>query len=215
MHHEKRWAGGSTAGIKIAGRNINNLRYADDTTLMAESEEELKSLLMKVDEESEKLGLKLNIQKTKIMVSGPITSWQIDGETLETVADFIFLGSKITADDDCSHEIQRYLFLGRKVMTSLDSILKSGDIILPTKVHLVKAMVFPVVMYGCESWTVKKTECRRIYLLNLVLEKTLWSPLDCKEIQPVHPKEDQSWCSLEGLMLKLKIPILWPPDMKS
>ena len=139
------------AGIKVAGRNINNLRYADDTTLMAESEEELKSLLMKVKEESEKVGLKLNIQKTKIMASSPITSWQIDGETVETVADFVFLGSKITADGDCSHEIKRCLLLGRKVMTNLDSILKNRDIILPTKVHLVKAMVFPVVMYGCES----------------------------------------------------------------
>ena len=143
------------AGIKIAGKNINNLRYADDTTLMAENEEELKSL-MKVKEESEKVGLKLNIQKTKIMASGPITSWQIDGETVE---DFTFLNSKITADGDCSHEIKRRLLLGRKVMTNLDSIFKSRDITLPTKVHLVKAMVFPVVMYGCESWTVKKAEC--------------------------------------------------------
>ena len=145
------------AGIKISGRNINILRYADDTTLIAESEE-LKSLLMKVKEESEKVGLKLNIQKTKIMASGPITSWQMDGETVETVADFIFLGSKITADGDCSHEIKRRLLIGRKVMTNLDSILKSRDITLPTKVRLVKAMVFPVVMYGCESWTVKKAE---------------------------------------------------------
>ena len=144
------------AGIKIARRNINNLRYADDTTLMAESEEELKSLLMKLKEESEKVGLKLNIQKTKIMVSGPITSWQIDGET---VAYFIFLASKITADGDCSHEIKRRLLLGRKVITNLDSIFKSRDITLPTKVHLVKAMVFPVFMYGCESWTIKKAEC--------------------------------------------------------
>ena len=143
------------AGIKIAGRNINNLRYADDTTLMAESEEELKSLLMKVKKGSEKVSLKLNIQKTKIMASGLVTSWQIDGET---VADFILLGSKITADGDCSHEIKRHLFLGRKVMTNLDNILKSKDITLPTKVHLVKAMVFPVVMYGCESWTIKKAE---------------------------------------------------------
>ena len=149
------------AGIKIARRNINNLRYADDTTLMAESEE-LKSLLMKVKEESEKVGLKLNIQKTKIMASSPITSWQIDGETEETVADFIFLGSKITADGDCSHEIKRHLLLGRKVMTNLDSIFKSRDITLSTKVHLVKAIVFPVVMYGCESWTVKKAEHQRI-----------------------------------------------------
>ena len=143
------------AGIKISGRNINNLRYADDTTLMAESEEELKSLLMEVKEESEKVGLKLNIQKTKIVASGPITSWQINGET---VADFIFWGSKITADGDCSHEIKRHLLLGGKVMTNLDSILKSRDITLPTKVRLVKAMVFPVVMYGCESWTIKKAE---------------------------------------------------------
>ena len=147
------------AGIKIAGRNINNLIYADDTTLMAESEEELKSLLMKVKEKSEKVGLKHNIQKTKIMASGPITSWEIDGETVETVSDFVFWGSKITADCDCSHEIKRHLLLGRKVMTNLDSILKSRDIILPTKVILVKAMVFPVVMYGCESWIVKKAEC--------------------------------------------------------
>ena len=147
------------AGIKIAERNIHNLRYADDTTLMAESEEELKSLLMKVKEESEKVGLKLSIQKTKIMASGPITSWEIDGETVETVADFIFLGSKITADGDCSHEIKRRLLLGRKVMTNLDSIFKSRDITLPTKVHLIKAMVFPLVMYGCESWTIKKAEC--------------------------------------------------------
>ena len=145
------------AGIKIARRNINNLRYADDTTLMAESEEKLKSLLMKVKEESEKVGLKLNIQKTKIMASGPMTSWKIDGETVET--DFIFLGSKITVDGDCSHEIKRRLLLGRKVMTNLDRIFKSRDITLPTKVHLVKATVFPVVMYGCESWTVKKAEC--------------------------------------------------------
>ena len=140
--------------IKIAGRNINNLRYADETTLMAETEEELKSLLMKVKEESEKLCLRLNIQKTKIMASGPSTSWQIDGETVETVADFIFLSSKITADGDCSHEIKRRLLLGRKVMTNLDSIFKIRDITLPTKVHLVKAMVFPVVMYGCKSWTI-------------------------------------------------------------
>ena len=151
------------AGIKIAGRNINNLRYADDTTLMAESEEELKSLLMKGKEESEKVGLKLNIQKTKTMASGPITSWEIDGETVETVADFIFLGSKIAADGDCSHEIKRRLLLGRKVMTNLDGILKNRDITLSTKAHLVKAMVFPVVMYGCESWTIMKTEHRRIH----------------------------------------------------
>ena len=146
------------AGIQITRRNINNLRYADDTTLMAESEEELKSLLMKVKEESKNVGLKLNIQKTKITASGPITSWHIDGETVETVADFIFLGSKITEDGDCSHEIKRRLLLGRKVMTNLDSILKCRDITLSRKVHLVKAMVFPVIFYGCESWTTKKAE---------------------------------------------------------
>ena len=150
------------AGIKIARRNINNLRYADDTTLMAESGEELKSLLMKVKEESENVGLKLNIQKTKIMASGLITSWQIDGDTVETVADFIFLSYKITTDGDCSHEIKRCLPLGRKNMTNLDSLLKSRDVTLPTNVCLVKAMVFPVVMYGCESWAIKKAELQRI-----------------------------------------------------
>ena len=150
------------AGIKSARRNINNLRYADDTTLMAESEEELKSLLMKVKEESEKVGLKLNIQKTKIMASGPIISWEIYGETVETVADFIFGGSKITADGDCNYENKRLLRLGRKVMTNRDSILKSRDITSPAKVHLIKAVVFPVVMYGCESWTIKKAECQKI-----------------------------------------------------
>ena len=150
------------AGIKIAGRNINNLRYADDTTLMAESEEELKSLLMKLKEESKKVDLILNIQKTKIIASGPITSWEIDGETVETESDFIFGGSKIMADGDCSHEIKRHLLLGRKVMTNLDSLLKSRDITLSTKVRLVKAMVFPVVMYGCDSWTVKKADRQRI-----------------------------------------------------
>ena len=158
------------AGIKIAERNINNLRYADDTTLRAESEEELKSLLMKVKEESEKVDLELNIQKTKIMASGPITSWEIDGETVETVSDFIFWGSKITAHGDCSHEIKRCLLLGTKVMTNLDGILKSRDITLPTKVRLVKTMVFPLVMYGHESWTIKKAECRRIDTLNCDVE---------------------------------------------
>ena len=166
------------AGIKINGRNIINLRYADDTT-MAESEEELKSFLMKVEEESEEPGLKLNIQKTKIMASGSITSWQIDGETMEIVRDFIFLGSKITADGDCSHEIKRRLLLGRKAMTNLDSILKSRDITLPTNVHLVKAMVFPVVMYGCESWTVKKAERQRIDAFELwcwrIFLRVLWT----------------------------------------
>ena len=161
------WLEAAQAGIKIAGRNINNLRYADDTTLMAESEEELESLLMKVKEESAKVGLKLNIQKTNIMASSPITSWEIDGETVKTVSDFIFMGSKITADGDCSHEIKRHLLLGRKVMTNLDSIFKSRDITLSTKVHLVKAVVFPVIMYGCESWTVKKAECRSIDVFEL------------------------------------------------
>ena len=157
------------AGIKIARRNINNIKYADDTTLMAESEEELKSLLMKVKDENKKVGLKFNIQKTKIMASGPITSWEIDGETVKTVSDFIFLGSKITADGDCSHEIKRRLLLGRKVMTNLESILKSRDVTLPTKVCLVKAMVFPVVMYVCEIWTVKKAEHQRIDAFELML----------------------------------------------
>ena len=189
--------------LHIAGRNINNLRYADDTTLTAESEE-LKSLLMKVKEESEKVGLKLTIQKTKIMPSGPILSWQIDGETMETVTDFILGSSKIIADGDWSHEMKRRLLLGRKAMTNLDSILKSGDITLPTKVHLVKAMVFPVVMYGCESWTVKNAECRRTDT-SVMLEKTLENPLDCTEIQPVNPKGNQSWIFIEELMLKLKL----------
>ena len=177
------------AGIKIAGGNSNNFRYADDTTLVAESEE-LKSLLMK--EESEKVGLKLNIQETKIMASGPITSWQIDGETVETVSDFIFLGSKITAGGDCSCEIKRCLLLGRKAITNLDSILKSRDISLPTEVCLVKAMVFPVVMYRCDSWTIKKAECQRIDAFELWFWRRLESLLDCKEIQPVDPKRNQS-----------------------
>ena len=190
------------AGIKIAGRNINNLRYADDTTLMAESGEELKSLLMKVKEESEKVGLKLNIQKIKIMASGPITSWQIDGET---VANFILGGSKITVDGDCSHEIKRRLLLRRKVMTDLDSILKSRDITLPTKVHLVKAMVFPVVMYGCESWTVKKAEHRRIDAFELwCWRRLLRVPWTAKSSNQSILKEISPGYSLEGLMLKLK-----------
>ena len=179
------------AGIKIAGRNINHLRYADDTTLMEENEEELKSLLMKVKEESGKVGLKLNIQKTKIMASGPITSWQLGGETVETVADFILGGSKIIAEGDYSHEIKRHLLLGRKAMTKLDSILKSRDITLPTKVCLVKAMGFPVVMYGCESWTIKKAECRRIDAFELWCWRRLLNPLDCKEFQPVNLKGHQ------------------------
>ena len=201
------------AGIKIAGRNINNLRYADDITLMAESEEELKSLLMKVKDENEKVGLKLNIQKTKIMASGPITSWQIDGETVETVADFIFLDSKITVDGDCSHEIKRHLLFQKKVMTNLDSILKTRDITLSTNVRLVKAMVFSVVMYGCESWAIKKAEHRRIDAE--MLEKALESPLDCQEIQPVHPKGDQPWVFTESTDVEAETPVLWPPDVKS
>ena len=190
------------AGIKSAGRNLNHLRYADDTTLMAESEE-LKSLLMKVKVESEKVALKLNIQKTKIMASGPIPSWEIDGET---VSDFIFLGSKITADGDCSHEIKRRLLLGRKVMTKLDSILKSTDITFPTKVHLVKAMVFPVVMYGCESWTVNKAECRRIDAFELwCWRRLLRVPWTARRSNQYMLKEISPGCSLEGLMLRLKL----------
>ena len=196
------------AGIKIAGRNINNLRYADDITHMAESEEELKSILMKVKEESEKVGLKLSIQKTKIMASGPIILWEIDGETVEIVADFILGGSKITADGDCSHkiEIKRCLFLGRKVMTNLDSILKSRDITLPTKVHLVKAMVFPVVMYWCESWTVKKAEHWRIDAFELwCWRRLLRVPWTARRSNQSILKEVCPGCSLEGLMLKLKL----------
>ena len=191
------------ARIKIAGRNINNLRYADDTTLMAESEEELKSLLMKVKEESKKVGLKLNIQKTKIMASSPITSWEIDRET---VLDFIFWGSKITADGDCSHEIKRRLLLGRKVMTNLDGIFKNRDITLPTKVHLVKAMVFPVVMCGCESWTVRKAECQRIDAFELWCWRSLLRvPWTARRSNQSILKEISPWCSLEGMMLKLKL----------
>ena len=194
------------AGIKIVRRNINNLRYADDTTLMAESEEELKSLLMKVKEESEKFGLKLNIQKTKIMASGSITSWQTDGETMETVTDFLLLDSTITADGDCSHKIKRHLFLGRKGMTNLDSILKSRDITLSAKVHLVKAVVFPVVTYGCVNWTIKKAEHWRIDAFELWFWRRLlrvpWTARTSilfilKEISPEY--------SLEELMLKLKL----------
>ena len=185
------------AGIKIARRNVNNLRYADDTTLMTESEEELKSLLMKVKEESEIFGLKLNIQKTKIMASGPITSWEIDGETVETVSDFILGGSKITADGDCIHEIKRCLLLGRKVKTNLDSTLKSRDITLPTKVHLVKAMVFPVIMYGCESWTVKKAECLKIDAFELwYWRRLLRVPCTVRRFNQSILKEISPWCSL-------------------
>ena len=195
------------AGIKIAGRNINNLRYTDDATLMAESKE-LKSLLMKVKEDREKVGLKLHIQKTKIMASSPIISWEIDGETMETVSDFFEErgGSKITADGDCSNEIKRCLLLGRKVMTNLDSILKSRDITLPTKVHPVKAMVFPVVMYGCESWTVKKAEHQRTDALELwCWRRLLRVPWTSRRSNQSTLKEIIPGCSLEGLMLKLKL----------
>ena len=194
------------AGIKIARRNINNLRYADDTTLMAESEEEWKSLLMKVKEESEKVVLKLNIQKTKIMASSPITSWQIDGEIMERVADFIFGGSKITADGDCSHEIKRHVLLGKKVMTNLSSILKSRDITLSIKAHLVKAMVFPVVMYGCENWAIKKAEHWRIDAFELwYWRRLLRVPWTAKKSNQSILKEISPGCSLEGLMLKLRL----------
>ena len=194
------------AGIKIAGRNIHHPRYADDTTLMAESEEELKSLLMKVKVESEKVGLKLNIQKTKIMASGPITSWEIDGETVETVSDFIFWGSKITTDGDCSHEIKRRLLHGRKVMTNLDSIFKSRDITLPTKVHLVKAMVFPEVMYECESWTVKKAEHQRIDAFELwYWRRLLRVPWTVRGSNQSILKEISPGISLERMLLKLKL----------
>ena len=196
------------AGIKIAGRNISTLRYADDSSFMAKSEE-LKSLLMTVKEESEKAGLKLNIQKTKIMASGPITSWEIDGETL---SDFIWGGSKITADGDCSHEIRRCLLLGRKVMTNLDSIFRSRDITLATKVCLVKAMVFSVAMHGCESWTIKKAEHQRIDAFELWCWR---SPLDCKEIHPVHSEGDQSWVLFGRTDAKAETPVFWPPHAKS
>ena len=198
----------SQAVIKIAGRNINNLIYADDTTIMAESEEELKSLLRKVKEESENVGLKLSIQKTKIMASGPITSWEIDGETVETVDGFILGGSKITADGDCSHEIKRCLLNGRKVMTNLDSILRSRDITLSTKIHLVKAMVFPVViiMYRCESWTIKKAECQRTDAFELwCWRRLLRVPCTARKSNQPVLKEISPGCSLEGLTLKLKL----------
>ena len=196
------------AGIKIAGRNINNLRY--DTTFMVESEEKLKNLLIKVKVESKKAGLTLNIQKTKIMASSAITSWKTDGETMET------WGSKITADGACSHEIKRCLLLGRKATTNLDSIFKSRDITLLTKVCIIKAMVFPVAMYGCESWTVKRAEQQKNWCFwTIVLEKTLESPLDCKEIQPVHPKGDQSWVFIGRTDAEAETPVLWPPDAKN
>ena len=197
------------AGIKIDRGNINNLRYADDTTLMAESAEELKSLLMKVKEENENVGLKLNIQKTKIMASGPITSWKIDRETVEAVSDFILGGSQITVDGDCSHEIKRRLLLGRKVMTNLDNVLKSRDLTLPTKVRLVKTMVFPVVVYGCENWTIKKAEHRRIDAFELWCWRTLlrvsWT---ARRSNQSILKEISSEYSLKGLMLKMKLQYL-------
>ena len=203
IHHAKCQLDEAQAGNKIDGRSINNLRYADDTILMAESEEELKSLLMKVKEESEKVGLRLNIQKTKIMASGPITSWQID---VETETDFIFWGSKITADGDCSPEIKRHLLLGRNAMTNLDSILKSRHITLSTKVCLVKAMVFPVVMYGCESWTIKKAECQRIDAFELwYWRRLLRVPWTARRSNESILKEISFEYSLEGLLLKLKL----------
>ena len=198
--------GEAQTGIKISWRNINDLRYADDTTLMAESKKELKSLLMKVKEESEKFGLKLSIQKTKIMASGPITSRQIDGETIERVTDFIFLGSKITAHCGCSHEMKRHLLLGRKAMTNLDSILRSRDIALPTKVHLVKALDFPVVMYGCENWTIKQAEHRRTDAFELwCWRRHLRVPLTARRSNQSILKEVSPEYSLVGLMLKLKL----------
>ena len=204
------------AGIKISRRNINNLRYADDTILMAESKEELKSLLIKVKEESEKVGLKLNIQTTKIMTSAPITSWQIDGETVETVTDFILGGSKITADGDCSHEIKRCLVLGRKAMSNLDSILKSRDITLPTKVHLVKAMVFSVVMYGCESWTIKKAEHWRIDAFELwCWSKLLRVPWTAKRSNQSILKEISPEYFIGRTDAEAEVPMLWPPDVKN
>ena len=204
------------AGIKIAGRNISNRRYADDITLMAESEEELKSLLMKVKQESGKVGLKYNIQKTKIMVSGPITSWQIYGKTMETLTDFVFWGSQITADGNFSHEIKRHFLLGRKAMINLDSILKSRDITLLTEVHLVKVMVFPVVMYGCESWTIKKAEHQRTDAFELwCWKRLLWVPWTARRSNPSILKETQSWIFTGRTDAEAEALILWPPDAKN
>ena len=204
-------------GIKIARRNINNLRYADDTTFMAESKEELKSLLMKVKEEREVVGLKLSIQKIKIMASGPITSWQINGEKMETVTDFIFLGSKITVDSDCSQEIKRCLLLGSKAVTNLDSILKSRDTTLLTKIHLVRAIVFPVVMHGCESWTMKKAEHWRLDVSELwCWRRLLRIPWTARRSTKSIVKDISPECTLEGLMLKLKLQcfghLMWRTD---
>ena len=215
VHHDKCWTDEAQAGIKIAGENINNLRYADDTTLMAESEEELKSLLMKVKEESGKVGLKLNIQKMKIMAFCPINSWQIHGKTMQTVTDFIIWGSKIPADGDCSHEIKRCLLLGRKVMTNLDSVLKSRDITLPADNCLLKAMVVPVVICGCESWTINKAECQRIDAFELwCWRRLLRVPWTARRSQLVHPK-DQSWVFTGRTDVEAETPILWPPHAKS
>ena len=206
VHHVKCWAGWSTSWNQDCGRNINKLRYSDDTTLMVESDEELKSILMKVKEESKKVGFILNIQKTKIMASSLITSWQIDWETVETVTYFIFRGSKITADGDCSHEIKRCLPFGRKAMTNLDSIFKSRDITLPTKFCLVKTMVFPVVMYGCKNWTIKKAECQRIDAFELwCWRRLLRVPWTARRSNQCILKEISPGCSLEGKMLKLKL----------
>ena len=204
------------AGIKIARRNINNLRYADDTTLMAESEEELENLLMKVKEKSEKAGLKLNIQKIKIMASGPITSWQTDGKQMQTLTDLIFLGSKITAVGNCCHETKRHLPLGRKAVRNVDSISKSRDINLLTKVHLVQAIVFQVVIHGCESWTIQQAECQRIDAFKLWCERRLFKiPLDYEKIQPVYPKGNQSWIFIGSTDAEAEAPIIWSPDTKN
>ena len=204
----------SQAEIKIARKNINNFRYVDDTTLVAESKEELKGLLIRVKKESKKAGLKLNIQKTKIMASSPITSRQTDGETMETVTDFIFLASKITADGDCSHEIKRCLLIGRKAMANIDSILKSRDVTLPTKVHLVKAIVFPGVMYECESWTINKAESRKIDAFELwCWRRLLRVPWTARQIKPVNPKGNQSWIFIGRT--DAEAPILWSPDLRA
>ena len=203
------------AGIKITGRNINNLRYADDATLMVESGKEVKSLLMRVKEDSEKAGLKFNIPKIKIMASGPITLWQIDGGKVETVTDFIFLGFKITVDSDCSHEMKRCLLLGSKVMINIDSVLKSRDTMLPTKVYIVKAMILPVVLYGRESWTIKKVEHQKTDAFELQCWWRLKSPLDSEEIQLVNPKGNQPWIFIERTDAEAEAPILWTTEQRA